>query len=179
MDVAVSMTSSEHTPSSYDPIRSTLTESPPSIQAQRSLQQSMSDLTSTHSPRRFHTSSSRTSPTPSSFHQVENVNMDLTPLVSQSDHRSTWRATNPSAASTTPDGQDHDRMETDEEDNDSSSEEELGDHNQENGQLDLTENHPISSEYDELMDTTPDEPHHEEPAGETLAIMTCTIMQWN
>ncbi|KAL8776221.1 MAG: hypothetical protein Q9203_003422 [Teloschistes exilis] len=165
MDVAVSMTSSEHAPSSYDPIRSTLTDSPPSIQAQRSLQQSMSDLTSTHSPRRFHTSSSRTSPTPPSFHQLENVNMDIAPLVPQSNHRSTWRATNPSAASTTPDGQDHDRMETDEEDNDSSSEEDLGDHNPEGGQLDLTENHPTASEYDEMMDTTPDEPHNEELAA--------------
>lgn len=178
MDVAVSMTSSEHTPSSYDPIRSTLTDPPP-IQAQRSLQQSMSDLTSTHSPRRFHTSSSRTSPTPPSFHQLENVNMDIAPLVPQSNHRSTWRATNPSAASTTPDGQDHDRMETDEEDNDSSSEEELGDHNQEGGQLDLTENHPTASEYDEMMDTTPDEPHNEELAGETLAIIVYTVMQRN
>ncbi|KAI4255671.1 MAG: hypothetical protein LQ352_002452 [Teloschistes flavicans] len=165
MDVAVSMTSSEHAPSSYDPIRSTITESPSSVQAQRSLQQSMSDLTSTHSPRRFHTSSSRTSPTPPSFHQLENIDMDLAPLAPQPDSRSTWRATNHSASSAVPDGQDHDRMETDEEDNDSSSEEDPGDHNQEGGQLDLMENNHTSSEYDEVMDTAPDEPHGEDSAA--------------
>ncbi|KAL8690427.1 MAG: hypothetical protein Q9218_004127 [Villophora microphyllina] len=162
MDVAVSMSSSER--ASYDPLQPALTESPPSLQAQRSLQQSMSDLTSAHSPRRFHTPSSRTSPTPPSFHHLENVDMDLAPLVTQHEAHSTWRSTDPHTTTTLLDGQDHDRMETDDEENDSSSDEELGDHNQEGGQPDATENNHTASEYDEVMDTTPDEPHNEESA---------------
>ncbi|KAL8706604.1 MAG: hypothetical protein Q9201_000351 [Fulgogasparrea decipioides] len=92
--------------------------------------------------------------------------MDLTPAnfagtATQPDNRSAWRDTNPPTSFPVPDGQDHDRMETDDEENDSSSEEEIGNFHQGTGQLVTSENVQTPSVYDEVMDTTPDNPHTE------------------
>ncbi|KAL8682394.1 MAG: hypothetical protein Q9186_001584, partial [Xanthomendoza sp. 1 TL-2023] len=95
-------------------------------------------LASAHSPQRRHAHSSRTSPAPSAFRQFENADMDP---------RTPWRDTN---HPTIPDGQDHDRMETDEEEHASSSEDNISDHQQQPD--------PATATNDEVMDTTPDGP---------------------
>ncbi|KAL8720643.1 MAG: hypothetical protein Q9225_002513, partial [Loekoesia sp. 1 TL-2023] len=71
----------------------------------------------------------------------------------QPDHHNTWRDADSSAGLPTPDGQDHDRMETDDDSHGSISEDDLG-----NNQT--TTQTPF--ENDEIMDTTPDEPNGEE-----------------
>ncbi|KAL8951781.1 MAG: hypothetical protein Q9222_002272 [Ikaeria aurantiellina] len=69
---------------------------------------------------------------------------------SQPDPRSVWRDANPPSSLPEPDGQDHDRMETDDEGQGSSSED------------DLVNDHRETDRDDELMDTTPDEPGAQE-----------------
>lgn len=90
--------------------------------------------------------------------------MDLPPATldsTQTDHHSRWRHVQSPAASPIPDSQDHDRMETDDDNHDSSSEDDLGNH-QEITQPEFDHTTPIPLQDDEIMDTTPDEPHTEE-----------------
>ncbi|KAL8737721.1 MAG: hypothetical protein Q9181_001406 [Wetmoreana brouardii] len=103
--------------------------------------------------------------------------MDLTPAnfagtATQPDNRSAWRDTNPPASFPIPDGQDHDRMETDDEENESSSEEDIGNLDQGTGQLAPSERVQTPSVYDEVMDTMPDEPHTEESTDPVFASPT-------
>lgn len=77
--------------------------------------------------------------------------MDFTPATvppttTHPDPRTSWRHTH---SPTLPDGQDHDRMETDEEERDSSSEDNLSNHQQQQYS---------STNHDEAMDTTLDDP---------------------
>lgn len=100
--------------------------------------------------------------------------MDLTPAnfaetAPRPDPRSAWRDTNPPASLSLPDGQDHDRMDTDDESHDSSSEDEISNHNQATAQEALSDNLQTPSGYDEVMDTTPDEPHIERTIGKSPA----------
>ncbi|KAL8806423.1 MAG: hypothetical protein Q9182_001338 [Xanthomendoza sp. 2 TL-2023] len=139
MDIAVSMSTSEHATPPYDPLHLTTEPASPSLQTHRNLPNSISDLASAHSPQRRHPHSSRTSPAPSSFRQFDNTDMDS---------QTTWR--NNTNHPSIPDGQDHDRMETDEEDHASSSEDNISDHPHQPD--------PASGTNDEVMDTTPDGP---------------------
>lgn len=80
--------------------------------------------------------------------------MDLSPAGTTHPARhSAWPDPDP-----TPDGQDHDRMETDD---DSSSEDDLA--NPQDNPTHAAQNH---LQYHEVMDTTPDEPHWEENVEE-------------
>ncbi|KAL8730105.1 MAG: hypothetical protein Q9166_004304 [cf. Caloplaca sp. 2 TL-2023] len=82
------------------------------------------------------------------------------------DPRTAWRDTNPP---TVHDGQNHDRMETDEEEHDSSSEDDISSHNQhidDPAVLDFT--HQTHSGQEEAMDTTPDDPRLDERSGHLL-----------
>lgn len=156
MDIAVSMSSNDHPTSPYEPLHPVPGPTSPSSQPHRNLQSSISDLAPAHSPRRFHAPSSRTSPSPAAT--FDDQNMDLTPAslaanATQSNHHNVWRDPRSSAVGPTPDGQDHDRMETDDDSHDSSSEDDLGAHQ-------ATAQAPF--ENVESMDTTPDEPHGEE-----------------
>ncbi|KAL8768207.1 MAG: hypothetical protein Q9209_005516 [Squamulea sp. 1 TL-2023] len=162
MDIAVSMSSNEHATPPYDHLQSSSEQASPSLQAHRNLQQSISDLTSTHTPRRRHAPSTRTSPTPQPLHHFENTDMDFIPTTiataTATDTRASWRGANPP---TITNGQDHDRMETDEEDNDTGSEDDMSSH------------HPdpdpaLSTGNDETMDTTPDNPRDDEDLGDHL-----------
>ncbi|KAL8918481.1 MAG: hypothetical protein Q9172_005404 [Xanthocarpia lactea] len=139
MDIAVSMSSNEHVTPPYDPLLPAAESAPPSSQTHRHLQQPFSD-----SPRRRHPPSSRTSPAPPPLHHFENADMD-----------SAWRSPDPS---TIPVGQDHDRMETDEEEPASASEDDMSSHHQDSGPS-------ASTGHDEAMDTTPDDPHDDEEEG--------------
>ncbi|KAL9003718.1 MAG: hypothetical protein Q9188_003422, partial [Gyalolechia gomerana] len=171
------MSSNDHPTSPYEPLHPVTGPTSPSSQPHRNLQSSISDLAPAHSPRRFHAPSSRTSPSPAAT--FDDQNMDLTPAslaanATQSDHHNVWRDPRSSAVGPTPDGQDHDRMETDDDSHDSSSEDDLGAHQ-------ATAQAPF--ENVESMDTTPDEPHGEEnlndygpgPAASGLSHQTLTV----
>lgn len=84
---------------------------------------------------------------------------------SQSDPRTAWRGANPPTMS---DGQDHDRMETDDDDHDSASEDNMSTHHPDS---DLAASaYPLQppSGHDEAMDTTPDDPHDDGGSGDHL-----------
>lgn len=154
MDIAVSMSNNDHATSPYEPLRPVNAPTSPSSQTHRNLQSSISDLAPIHSPRRFHAPPPRTSPSAAAAATLDDQNMDLTPTslpanTTQSNHHNIWRNSHSSAVGPALDGQDHDRMETDD---DSSSEDEQGIHQ-------LTTHTPFENE--EFMDTTPDEPHGE------------------
>ncbi|KAI4114889.1 MAG: hypothetical protein LQ345_004416 [Seirophora villosa] len=74
---------------------------------------------------------------------------------SQSDHRPVWRDVHSHPASPAPAGQDHDRMDTDEDNHESSSEDDMALHQDPI----FPEVHPLQD--DEAMDTAADEPHAE------------------
>ncbi|KAL8652019.1 MAG: hypothetical protein Q9226_004443 [Calogaya cf. arnoldii] len=170
MDIAVSMSSNEHATPPYESLHSTADSASSSLQPHRNLQQSMS----THSPRRRHPPSSRTSPAPPSFHPFENPDMDFSQTTiatatasttMQSDPRTAWRGANPPTMS---DGQDHDRMETDDDDHDSASEDNMSTHQAESDPAASTYAPQQPSAHDEAMDTTPDDPHDERGSGDHL-----------
>lgn len=165
------MSSNEHATPPYESLHSTAEPASPSLQSHRNLHHSIS----THSPRRRHPPSSRSSPAPPSFHAFDNPNMDFPQTTiatatgsntAQSDPRTAWRGANPPTMS---DGQDHDRMETDDDDHDSAFEED-------NMSAHHPESDPAVSSYtlqnpsgpDEAMDTTPDDPHDEGDSGDHL-----------
>ena len=83
----------------------------------------------------------------------------------QSDPRTAWRGANPPTMS---DGQDHDRMETDDDDRDSASEDNMSTHQPESDPVLSTYAPQQPSTHDEAMDTTPDDPHDERGLGDHL-----------
>ena len=170
MDIAVSMSSNEHVTPPYDPLLPATESASPSLQAHRHLQQPFSD-----SPRRRHAPSSRTSPAPPPLHHFENADMEFTPATiatatatTQPDPHTAWRGPDPS---TTPVGQDHDRMETDEEEPASASEDDMSSHHQDSGPS-------ASTGHDEAMDTTPDDPREDEEEG-SLDRLLGTVHCWH
>ncbi|KAL8846715.1 MAG: hypothetical protein Q9221_008219 [Calogaya cf. arnoldii] len=66
------------------------------------------------------------------------------------------------------DGQDHDRMETDDDDRDSASEDNMSTHQPESDPVLSTYAPQQPSTHDEAMDTTPDDPHDERGLGDHL-----------
>ncbi|KAL8756794.1 MAG: hypothetical protein Q9184_004377 [Pyrenodesmia sp. 2 TL-2023] len=162
MDIAVSVSSTDHATSSYNSLRPVTGSASPPLQAHRSLQTSMSDLATTQSPRRFHTPSSRASPIPATV-TLEGTDMDLPPATTataQSEHHDIWRDVDSPTHFPAHDGQDHDRMETDDDNQESVSEDEI-DNPQDNEQPELDSTTQAPLHYDEIMDTTQDEPHVE------------------
>lgn len=149
------MTSNDHAPSPYETLHPVNAPTSPSSQTHRNLQASISDLAPIRSPRRFHAPQPRTSPPAAAAATLDDQNMDVAPTslaanATQSNHHNILRNPHSPAVGPTLDGQDHDRMETDE---DSSSEDEQGTHQ-------LTTQTPFENE--EFMDTTPDELHGED-----------------
>ncbi|KAL8937051.1 MAG: hypothetical protein Q9216_004617, partial [Gyalolechia sp. 2 TL-2023] len=168
MDIAVSMSSNDHPTSPYETLRPVTGPTSPSSQSHRNLQPSISDLAPAHSPRRFHPPSSRTDPSPPAT--FDNQDMDLTPAslapnATQPHHHNVWRDPHSSAVGPTLDGQDHDRMETDDDSHDSSSEDDSGAHQP-------AAQPPVENE--EMMDTTPDEPHGEETLNDHVPVPTAS-----
>ncbi|KAL9601645.1 MAG: hypothetical protein Q9219_002365 [cf. Caloplaca sp. 3 TL-2023] len=92
-------------------------------------------MAAVHPPRRFRTPLSRTSPSPASPPRgiaFNNITIDQSPASpptstppSQNPHPS-WQNTRPSTTETLPDGQDHDRMDSDNDSRGSASEDEMG-----------------------------------------------------
>ncbi|KAL8870455.1 MAG: hypothetical protein Q9174_003509 [Haloplaca sp. 1 TL-2023] len=161
MDVALSMSSIEDASSPYDSLNPAPDAAASSLQAHRNLQ-SMSDLSSSiHSPRRFRTPSSRTSPAPALFHQTDTAAMDVTPAynnaetLSRHESLTAWPDTERPASISVADGQDHDRMDTDDE---SSAEDDISEPDQDLQDQAPSDNLPPHSGLEEPMDTTPDEP---------------------
>ena len=169
MDVAVSMSSIEDASSPYESLNPAPDAAASSLQAHRNLQ-SMSDLTSSlHSPRRFRTLSSRTSPAPALFHQADASTMDVTPSYNNAENlsrynpRSAWSDTERPASISVADGQDHDRMDFDVE---SSSEDDISEPDQDLHEEAPSDSLPPLSGREEPMDTTPDEPQDAPPQGQ-------------
>ncbi|KAL8924529.1 MAG: hypothetical protein Q9208_004004 [Pyrenodesmia sp. 3 TL-2023] len=180
MDIAVSVSSTDHAASSYNSLRPVTRSASPPPQAQRSLQNSMSDLASTHSPRRFHTPSSRTSPTPATT-TVGGTDMDLPPATiatAQPESHDIWRDVDSGTHFPPHDGQDHDRMETEDDNQESASEDEIDNPQDiEQPELDSTTQAPFH--YDEIMDTTLDEPHVEEHShGNSLGKLSRHVFEF-
>ncbi|KAL8969430.1 MAG: hypothetical protein Q9197_004347, partial [Variospora fuerteventurae] len=155
MDI-VSMSSNDHATTSYEPRRTLTGSVSPSQHAHRNHQSSTSDLVSPHSTRRSYAPSSRTSPPPATL-EVTDMDLSSSTLASTpSGHHSVWRDLHSHPASPTPDGQDHDRMETDDDNQESSSDDDMTIHQ------DTVPPGIHHLQYDEIMDTTPDEaPSHE------------------
>ncbi|KAL8669172.1 MAG: hypothetical protein Q9168_006225 [Polycauliona sp. 1 TL-2023] len=163
MDIAVSMSSNEHATPPYDSLHSSADPASSSPQPHRTSHQPASS----NSTRRRNPPSSRSSPAPPSFLPFDNTDMDFSPstiatatasTTIQSDIRAAWPGTTPPTMS---DGQDHDRMETDDDDHDSASEDNLSPPRQQQTDPavppDFLRPH---SDHDEAMDTTPDDPRH-------------------
>lgn len=150
------MSSNDHATTSYEPRRTLTGSVSPSQHAHRNHQSSTSDLVSPHSTRRSFAPSSRTSPPPATL-EVTDMDLSSSTLASTpSGHHSVWRDLHSHPASPTPDGQDHDRMETDDDNQESSSEDDMTIHQ------DTVPPGIHHLQYDEIMDTTPDEaPTHE------------------
>lgn len=90
--------------------------------------------------------------------------MDLPPATiasAQPGHHDIWRDVDSPTHFPAHDGQDHDRMETDDDNQESTSEDEIDNPQDiEQPELDSTTQAPL--QYDEIMDTTQDEPHVDE-----------------
>ena len=181
MDVAVSVSSSEQNSLPYDPVHSVNEPPSPSVRAHRNIQYPMSDTSTIHSPRRFHEPAVHRSPTPPSNNHHSHSGMDFasntldTPL--QNGTQTYWSAHHVSGFPPAPQGQDHDRMETDDESQESDSENgTIGLQEEEQQESPNHSSHVHASYADgvEAMDTTPDGPHAQadqphEHAGRLIA----------
>ncbi|KAL8993972.1 MAG: hypothetical protein Q9169_005945 [Polycauliona sp. 2 TL-2023] len=171
MDLAVSMSSNEHATPPYESLHSSAGPASPSLQSHRTSHQP----TSSHSTRRRNPPSSRASPAPQSFLPFDNTDMDFAPTTIatattsttiQSDLHPPWPGVNPPTLS---DGQDHDRMETDDDDHDTASEDTMSTpHHRQSDPAVPPDSPQAHSDHDEAMDTTPDNPHPEVPSTRQL-----------